>query len=40
MLMSSSVFNQTADWETDKISVLVENSRPDKTEMERARERD
>ncbi len=25
MLMSSSVFNQTVDWETDKISILVKN---------------
>lgn len=43
MLMSSSVFNQTVDWETDKISVLVENiakqrARPRQKRRERARQ--
>lgn len=44
MLMSSSVFNQTVDWETDKISVLVENiakqrARPRQKWRERERDR-
>lgn len=45
MLMSSPVFNQRVDWETDKISVLVENiakhwARPRQKRRERASETD